>query len=43
MMPGDDGFDWGVGMLHWHPGLVIWVGIIVLIIWILKFIFRNKE
>ena len=42
-MHGEDGFDWGFNLEHWHPGLVIWVGIIVLIIWLLKFIYRNKE
>ena len=42
-MHGEDGIVWEFYLDHWHPGLVIWVGIIVLIIWALKFIFQNKE
>ena len=42
-MHGEDALNWGLDLERWHPGLVIWVGIIVLIIWLLRFIFRNKE
>lgn len=37
-----DGFHWGFGFGHWSIGILIWLGIIVLIVWLVKSLFENK-
>lgn len=43
MMHGEDGFHWGFGFGHWSFGLLLWIVVILVIVWLLKSIFRNKD
>ncbi|MFO7604326.1 MAG: hypothetical protein R6X06_11010 [Gammaproteobacteria bacterium] len=42
MMHSDSGFHGIFGFGHWAVGLLFWVVLIVLIVWVIKMIFRDK-
>ncbi len=42
-MHGEDGFHWGFGFGHWSIGLLIWIILIALIIWLIKTYFDDKR
>lgn len=41
-MHGEAGFHWGFGLGHWSIGILIWISIIVLIVWLIKAILGGK-